>query len=448
MKADKPSEGIGKFWISGQPRRKFPGFFTFDREKGGHLRLDIQPDILTGLSSWTVGSHVGGLVIDGCMDGGIHSVEHVQLRGCTVVLGLGAPTRVGFNHMLIGRHPFYKGSKPAKFRTARVSFTDLDQWAGPPTSADKEEREIGGFHGLRDELVCKCDQLEIAMVRLEHDVWHIEMPIQKKRDATFHIQYKRPVPVEELLDVVSNLQYLVSLGMDRAVEPIDVDFGSGGRRVQVRSMCSIDADSDVDVRYPFLFRLDDIGISGVGQWLQIAAEYPKTVRHIWKFMYGSSPHMLLADYLVNIQKAAEALATERPLGGGKVPPIYFSKALRKIYDATADICGKSAPEDWKNLVDEANKARYHIAHIHEWDDEPRLLSSQTDMEAIHARTLVYLLKMCKFDAEMVKRFYETYVGRRVSSLGEGGGARMELMPPAGDSAQAQAKAHPGPSPRF
>ena len=447
MKADKPSEGIGKFWISGQPRRKFPGFFTFDREKGGHLRLDIQPDILTGLSTWAVGTHVDGPVIDGCMNGAISSAEHVQLRGCTVVLGLGAPTHVGFNHMLIGRHPFYKGSKPAKFRTARVSFTDLDQWAGPPSSADKEEREIVGFHSVRDKLVCKCGQLEIAMVRLEHDVWHIEMPIQKKRDATFYIQYKRPVPVEELLDVVSNLQYLVSLGMDRAVEPIDVDFGSGGRGVQVRSMCSIDADSAVDVRYPLLFRLDDIGISGVSQWLQVAAEYPKTIRHIWGFMYGS-PHMLLADYLVNIQKAAEALATERPQGGGKVPPMFFSPALRKIYDATADVCGTSEPEDWKNLVDEANKARNHIAHIHEWDDEPKILSSQADMEAIHARTLVYLLQICKFDTEMVKRFYETYVGRRVSLVGEGGERRAKLGPPAGSRAQAQAKAHSAPSPKI
>ena len=428
MKTNKPIEEIGVFWIDDQPHTEVHGFFTFDSVKGGHLRLDIAPRVLTGLSTWHSGDRINGITISGRINKGIQGKEYIQLRGCTLHLGLTAPVHVGFSHMLVSQQAFHSGVNQLRFTGMRARFVDQSIWAGPPSADDKEERETLGFFAASDKLVCQHHQPRITVFRLESDGFRIGMPVQRSRDSMFDLEYESSVSVEQLIDAVFNLQYLLSLCMDKATEPTDVYFTRGTEEVQLHATYLRNSDSSSEVRYPLFLRLDDIGIDGVWGWLRVASQYPKTVRHIWKFMYDSKPGVTLPEYLVDVQRAAEALATKKPIDGSKPERVYFEAALKRIYNATSSVHENNMAQDWDELVNEANAARNAVAHIHEWEDEPHLLYSQAGIESIHALTLVYLFQMCGFDTNVLKEFYAGYTDRRVSPFRDGSGLKVSMAP--------------------
>ena len=345
-----------------------------------------------------------------------------------MLLGLTAPVHVGFSHMLVGRQAFHQGVGQLRFTGMRVRFIDQSIWAGAPSAEDREENETLGFFRVNDKLECQHHQPRIAVFRLEADGFKIGMPLQRSRDSMFLLKYKRSVPVERLMDTVLNLQYLLSLCMDKATEPSEVYFTKGTEEVQLHATYLRNSDPSSEVRYPLFFRLDDIGVDGLCGWLRVASQYPKTVRHIWKFMYDPKPGMTLPEYLVDVQRAAEALAINKPISKAKPRRIHFETALKRIYNATACVHENSMAQDWEELVNEANTARNAVAHIHEWEDEPQLLYSQAGIESIHALTLTYLFQMCGFGTDILKEFYSDYTGRRVSPFRDGRGLRISMTP--------------------
>jgi hypothetical protein len=335
----------GLWWLPGREDRKVPGTFTFDTEHGGRLTL---------VGALRDNVAVPALTEDGDFTLGI-SADDVEAAGTyDWILGLANGTfftlqkafetnRSGnfweeTNHQVIQVGRTFRGAHfndtvPASGNELAIQLEGLSYWVGRSGLTSRQEVEAGSKEPrfILTGKPLETDSIQLTgggNLHLEHWVRLGITPDTLTIRNNFQVKfsYGDPQPVDELLDVASDLQDLVSIGIGGAAEfehvglyHPDVYFPVGDTRepeeITVGAHWTAVGSGDLKPRYTKLvFNLREFGgLTGVARWLAVAQKHRSTLSRVMATYYATN--MYVSDRYLNRLAALEAL--DRTEGGEK-----------------------------------------------------------------------------------------------------------------------------------
>jgi hypothetical protein len=167
-----------------------------------------------------------------------------------------------------------------------------------------------------------------------------DRPTERSITQSFSWRFAMPgtTPIEDLLDVASDLQDLVSIATTRAAGFQSVSFrhpdvvrqaGEGDAQLlplELFAQWSVGNDEDQKklTAHDLVFTFGDLGgIDGVRRWLDVAATRRGPLGRVMATRY--SPHMFVSDRVLNCAAALEAFDRERTGYSGS----YFKTRMKR-----------------------------------------------------------------------------------------------------------------------
>lgn len=313
-------DDVGRFWLPGDPENKVHGSLVFDPETGGRLRLD------------------GLLGIDGRSDGHERILGQSQASGgytlerCLETSRKGSisssPTGVSEWHVgEVFTNIHFSESEDLEFDTILVDLEDMSSWLGRNGIAGAGLQPVDGTWKATIEGVKQEDDT-FATDFGELTIYHWlgernQLPREFSIWQAHGVKIKTPglVSKDELLEIASDVQDIVSMGIGRLSAYSRVRFGHPHivRQTPAGTPYRIDVEHFANWRIKtgeytepprrIVFSYEDIGSSaGLRTWLSIASQHRKVLGRLMgtrelKGMYSE-------DRLFNAVAAAEGLHRE------------------------------------------------------------------------------------------------------------------------------------------
>jgi hypothetical protein len=305
---DKLDE-VGLFWLPDEPEKKVPGALIFDPETGGRLRLDG----MLGANR----SPEGYWRILGQSQAIASTLEHcfVTERGA-----LGGTSTWSVGEVYTQVH-FTEG-EDVKFDMALVELEDMSSWLNVNgTAASTQQRSDGTWttnvegRWLPKQTI-STDFGEIAIQQALDEKSMLPRAIALPQAYMCHLTTSGLTPKAEFLELVSDIQDLVSMGIDRTSAYTRIRFrhpdalNHRQNRIDIEYFATWRVSPGQHEKPPreLIFSFDDIGGSaGLSSWLFLAAQYRTTLA---RTMAVREPGMYSEDRLLNAVAAAEGLHKE------------------------------------------------------------------------------------------------------------------------------------------
>jgi hypothetical protein len=303
-------EAEGFFHLSNRPGNEIAGRLTFDADEGGKLALIGSLD--------TNGS--APRIVGHC-DSGLYTLDD-----CFVIRSQGSGSiRTQLFHVgrIFGGVAYDESEEPV-FDRFDIGLANLIEWVGPPkiledfdfdSTVDNRQKRIAV---MLDPWESRQIALQAGNLQLCHTHGMTGDRLRQRtltQNLSFSLGFDRTLQLADIIDVASDLQDLVSIGVDRAAgyDYVDLyhsdlgkDLPSGKRVLQpVRFIVPWLAQADTKKKPPapsdMAFTFDDLGgMDGVARWLSTAAKYRSMLGQVMNTRYTQ----MLVDVKLNFRIAA------------------------------------------------------------------------------------------------------------------------------------------------
>ena len=345
---------MGYFWLPDRPEERVPGRLTFNTTDGGSLSLIGELAGREAQSSRVLGEAEGAAyTLEDCLmaltrHGQGKQVLHVQ-------------------RLVVGA--FYEKDEPIEADRVSVQLTNLPYWAQSAGFADAmhpDREEHGG------RWVISSNPIEPFSVPIRQGTLRLEQTRGSAGDgitsltltqgAYFHGEFNGTLPLDDVVDLTSDLQDLVSIGADRSAAferfvlwhpDFSVERGGRPRRQPIEYLAEWNAQPDRKKHGLTFAELG--GMDGVASWLAVASKYRTMLSHVMNTRYER--RMFVQDRLLDRVAALEGF--HRAWKAGR-------KSLLTRLEELIDLAGLPFEElvgdvsDWcRRAKDERNNVAHH-----------------------------------------------------------------------------------------
>jgi hypothetical protein len=357
----EPIDVMGYFWLPDRPEERVPGRLAFNTADGGSLSLIGELVGREAQSSRVLGEAEGAAyTLEDCLmaltsHGQGKQVLHVQ-------------------RLVVGA--FYEKDEPIEADRVSVQLTNLPYWAQSAGFADAmhpDREEHGG------RWVISSNPIEPFSVPIRQGTLRLEQTRGSAGDgvtsltltqgAYFHGEFNGTLPLDDVVDLTSDLQDLVSIGADRSAAferfalwhpDFSVERGGRPRRQPVEYLAEWNAQPDrkkhPPTEYDMAFTFAELGgMDGVASWLAVASKYRTMLSHVMNTRYER--RMFVQDRLLDRVAALEGF--HRAWKAGR-------KSLLTRLEELIDLAGLPFEElvgdvsDWcRRAKDERNNVAHH-----------------------------------------------------------------------------------------
>lgn len=329
----------GYWWLPGKEQAKRPGFLTFDAATGITLRLigtlvaweEVAPrteanGIIT--SELTEQTFTKAGIYDrilGEAEGKIYTLEDCFESYRSVDLFSGAGRQVlHANRLFVDVH--FEDGELAGGDGLIVQPDGLTNWigrSGVRTEAILEknaERLQFRMEGspLPESETALANGSELILQHYMHIDNNVNSPAIRQ-DFAFKLRYPAIIPAQDLADVASDIQDLVSIGTGRTAAfdsltvfhpQVAVGVGDHTRELPIEFIAqwiAVRTETSTPLQqYEIYFTLEDLGgIIGVAKWLDVAEKHRETLSRVMATRYSLG--MYVSDKYLNRIASLEAL---------------------------------------------------------------------------------------------------------------------------------------------
>ncbi|MDX6236492.1 MAG: hypothetical protein QOG10_1307 [Kribbellaceae bacterium] len=311
-------DDIGRFWLASDPDNKVHGALTFDPDSGGRLRLD---GILGGPQ---LKDEDDNQRILGETNGTGYTLNHCQELNRN--LHIGTEPRSGVSTWSVGeiyQNVWFGPEDDLSFDALSADLEDMTSWIDESGITSSGLQRDGGALGenVKAVLLNPCQrETDIGTITITHSIGASnslprDYTVQQTRG--FRINTDGLTSKEDLLEIASDIQDIVSIGINRLSAFIKVQFGhpEGVRAIgDETSRVAIDfytrwrvtAGAHAEPPKSIAFTYKDIGgLDGLADWLALAAQHRKVLGRIMATRQPGG--MFSEDRLLNCVAAAEGL---------------------------------------------------------------------------------------------------------------------------------------------
>ncbi|MGW4475852.1 ApeA N-terminal domain 1-containing protein [Nonomuraea sp. NPDC004354] len=315
-------EELGHFWLPETPDRSVPGILRFDPEDGGRLDLIDKP----GEGVLPFGRHPGMYRILGIAAGKAYTLEDCFQTRRQIRMNGPLEERFYVNRILEGAH--FEPGEAFEFIGASTGLKNLAYWM--QLSGLKESWESTDSHGKPNKISVELTQLDDLLVEMIggriaiRHTWSIRGDTTLERNIgqnfSVGVELHRITPLSELMDILGDIQDLVSIGVGRtaAFDQVHLyhpdvtrkDSTGAGIPIPLSLIASWQAkeksynNPPAPSEMPFTFNHID-GTAGLRRWMGKAAERRGLLGTVMGTRY--SEKMYASDRLLNRVAALEAL---------------------------------------------------------------------------------------------------------------------------------------------
>jgi ApeA N-terminal domain 1 len=356
----EPIDVMGYFWLPHRPAERVPGRLAFSTTEGGSLTL------IDGLA----GKQTQLMRVLGEAEGVGYTLED-----CLMALrSLGQGKQVlRVQRLVVGA--FYGKDEPVEADRVSVQLANLPYWvqsAGFTDAMHPDREEADG------RWIISSDRIEPFSVPIGQGTLRLEQTrgsggdgitsLSLRQGAQFHAEFNEVLPLIEIIDLVSDLQDLVSIGTDRSAAferlflwhpDFSLERGGRPRHQPIEYLAEWNAQPDEKKRppteYDMAFTFAELGgMDGVANWLAVASKYRTMLSHVMNTRYER--RMFVQNRLMDRVAALEGF--HRAWKGGRRSLLT---GLREL----ADLAGLPFQElvgDVGGWCRRAKDERHNVAH--------------------------------------------------------------------------------------
>jgi hypothetical protein len=382
----------GLWWLPGHDNNKVAGFLTYDLQRGGNLRLIgalIEWDEVAPRSPIEGGTRIeyteASIEVAGTYARILGEAEgkYYTLEDCFEVHRAGGffgsrtyRQEIHVNRIFTNVH--FNEGETAGGDFVSLSLEGLTRWVGrsgvrgtrtlqAPT--DEPKFSLAG-HQLPEEVV---NVRAFGKLRLRH---HIDLDVDVPshviaQEFSFGVDFSKIASAEDLLDVVSDLQDLVSIGTGRTAAFYKLTLFHpdlsrqlpDGRHIDdpiefLARWSAVPSNESKSLQYhDMFFSLQDFGgMPQVGKWLAVARKHRATLGRVMASRYERG--MYMSDRYLNRLASLEAFDRQER---GKKVKANLSERLTTCAQLAGDPVTKLVPNvsQWIKVM---VKDRNDIAH--------------------------------------------------------------------------------------
>lgn len=413
----------GEWWLPERPDRRVPGSLTVDDD--GRARLDLHGELRTFLEEGERSLSEDGKTTKIAMTADSLDAAGTYPR----IVGQAKSRYVTLEDCLRGKHTrsldggtasesihcgyvfdglAFEAAELAEFDGIRFQVKWLSHWL--QETAIEESRQVEKSDSVERwaEITLSVRQKEARTLPLERGQLVLGHSFGIHGDRTrertlsqghyFRVELDELVPAEDLLDVASDLQDLVSMAVVRTAEfegtvallhPQAVRTDSDGESHRKRinwyaEWTARDRNPKTSLSdYDMIFTFQEFGgIEGIARWLDVAARHRSALGRVMATRY--SEHMYLSDRVLNRAAALEALDREESGFLNSAFATRLTRCVQLAGEPFNDLVGDV--EEWvRKFKDDRDDVAHHYG---------RRLRSQTREQLFLADSAYWLFAFC------------------------------------------------------
>ncbi|WP_134119707.1 hypothetical protein [Kribbella kalugense] len=389
-------DDVGTFWLATEPENEVHGALTFDPDSRGRLRLD-------GVLGLT-GRPAGYVRLLGKSQEHAYTLERcfeTNRKGAAVL----APAGLGVSTWSVGEvytNVHFSADEEIAFDRMMIELEDLASWLGRNGITSDGAQHVDGVWVATIEgkwLGRETVKTDFGDLDITHNLGqrsHVPRELTLWQSFGMLIKLSSVVPKAELLEIASDIQDLVSMGIDRPSAYTKVQFShpdvvqdlgdSKSERVSIDHFGRwIVTEGAYDLPpTDIAFSYVDIGGGpGLRSWFSLAADHRSTLARIMAVRRPTG--MYSEDRLLNAVAAAEGLHRDLTDLPGRTPLkarlIHLAQLAGPRFEA-----GLASVDKWSEFLTEERHE-----HAHNRSQRP---SSNVDHYRHMADSVYWLIVLC------------------------------------------------------